>query len=480
MRNIKKLIILALILSTTFSCKKYLDKYRVSPTDFTETNTEQITQGVMLENQFFLKDDALRLAMLWMNQATGSDRQFVAFNDWNNVGNNQFNSPWGQVYTVIGEARIMEKLADEEGNQIARGVAKLYRAWAGGMAAALWGDVPFEQAGLFEEYPTPAYDSQDKVFNQVQALLDDAISDLQGVGVIYKDIYFGGDASKWVKVAHGLKARFYLFAGEYQKAKNEAQLGPQSADDDMIAPFKSYYASYGRWNPTFQFYWNRDGYMSAVESYGADLLMNGARNNAKTQEWARAYYNYEDQGWWNDADVNLNVMVEEWFGPGINGKFGGPMALLTYGEMLLIQAEAEARINGAAAALPIYNTYRQLLSTGYDTGNWQYLGLPYLYADYDMADFAPGGIENPDPAENLTADQAFMRELMEERYVYFIGSLVAFIDHSRTYNDQAVPKYVQLKSGYQGVPLRFIYPQSEIDANPNVPKPVPSVTDPLY
>jgi len=480
MKNIKIFTFGLLLLVLTGSCKKFVEGYEKDPNGLLETNTKQIMQGVMLEQQFFLKDDGMRLAMLWLNQATGSDRQFVAFNNWNNVGNNQLNSPWAEVYTVVGQARLMEGLADDIGNNQARGLAKLYRAWAGGMAAALWGDVPFSEAGLLDENPQPKYDAQADVFAQVQALLDDAITDLNDpVGDIYasKDFYYGGDPAKWVNVAHALKARFYLFAGDYANAESEAQQGIASPDDDMVAPYESYTGSYGKWNPTFQFYWNRDGYMSAENSYGANLLMGGLRDNAKTTELARAYYNYEDQGWWNDADINLNVMISAWFGDGINGKFGGPMKLLSYGEMLLIQAEAEARLNGVAAALPIYNQYRQLLAGAYDTGGWEQLGLPFLYADYDEADFQAGGMEN---ADNVSELQAFLRELMEERYVYFTGSLNAFVDHSRTANDADVPSYMELKSGFSGNPLRFIYPQSEIDANPNVPSPAPSVNDPIY
>ena len=482
MKNINKFIIILVLLATSISCKKFVEGYDKDPNGFLETNTKQIMQGVLLEQQFFLKDDGLRLAMIWLNQATGSDRQFVAFNNWNSVGNNQMNSPWGEVYTVIGEARLMEQLADDINNIQARGLAKLYRAWAGGMAAALWGDVPFSEAGLPEQYETPKYDPQADVFNQVQALLDDAINDLNNsVGVIYgdKDIYFGGNNQKWIKVAHGLKARFYLIMGDYQKAYDEAALGPASPDDDVIAPYESYIGPWGKWNPTFQFYWNRDGYLSAEGAYAAELLMSGARNDAKTQEYARAYYNYEDQQWWNDAAINLNVMIGAWFGvPEMNGKFGGPMSLLTYGEMLLIQTEAKARLDGnITQALNIYNTYRALLNTGYDTGNWQSIGLPYGYDPYMESDFEPGGSQNPD---NVSKYKAFLREVMEERYIYFIGSLLSYIDHSRTYNDPDILPYFELKTGFDGAPLRFIYPQSEIDANPNVPKPVPAVTDPLY
>ncbi len=483
MKKFKLFNILILILLLTGSCKKFVEGYEKDPNGLLDTNDKQLFQGVLLENQFFLKGEGLRMAMIWLNQATGSDRQMVAFNNWNSVGNNQFNGPWGQVYTVIGEAKLLEDKATEINNIKLRGVAKLMRAWAGGTAASLWGDVPFSEAGQPDVTKNPAYDSMDQVFNQVQTLLDEAITDLSDpVGNIYdtKDIYFGGDASKWIKLAHGLKARFYLHAGDYANAEAEAAQGPASPDDDMYAQFGNYYAPSGTWNPTFSFYINREDYLSAQDSYGADLLMNGTRNNAKTDESIRGYYNYEPGSWWGTSyDFDLNVMAAQW--TGADGKFGGKMELVTYGEMLLIQAEAEARTNGVAAALPYYNQYRTLLDNDNYTGHWgpDAFGVPApfnMYLPYDVADFQAGGIENQD---NIPEKEAFLRELFEERYVFFIGDYEAFVDFERSNNDADVPQYFNLKSGFSGKPLRFIYPQSEIDANSNFPGTAPAVTEPL-
>ncbi len=483
MKKLRIVNILILLLLLTGSCKKYVEGYEKDPNGLLETNIEQITQGILLEQQFALKDEGLRTAMIWLNQATGSQRQFLSFNNWNSVGNNQFDGPWGQLYTVISEARVMEDLADKAGNEKSRGLAKLLRAWAGGELAELWGDVPFSQAGLPDQFPDPKYDAQADVFAQVQSLLDEAIVDLNGAKIIYgdKDIFFSGDASKWIKVAHGLKARFYLAAGDYSNAKTEAAMGPSSTDDDMYAKFNSYVAPRGQWNPTFQFYWERDGYMSAENSYGVQITMNGGRDNAKTYEIIRAYYNYAPGSWWQSGyDYDLNVMIADWVGT--NGKFGGPMELVTYGEMLLIQAEAEARTNGVAAALPIYNQYRTLLDNDNYLGHWgpvlsSNLTPPYgFYLPYDLTDFQAGGIENQD---NVSELQAFLRELFEERYVFFIGDYQAFNDYARSFNDPDVPQYFQLKSGFNGQPLRFIYPQSEIDSNDNFPGEAPKVTVPL-
>jgi len=487
MKKLKFINILILLLVLTGSCKKYVEGYEKDPNGLLDTNDEQLMQGVLLENQFALKDDGLRIAMLWLNQATGSDRQLVSFNNWNSVANTQFNNPWSTLYTVIGQAKLLEQKAEDINNIKLRGLAKLYRAWAGGTAASLWGDVPFTEAGDYENFPAPKYDNQADVFDSVQTLLDDAIVDLNNAtGKLYggKDIYFGGTASNWITIAHGLKARFYLHAKDYANAKTEAAMGPSSAADDMYAQYESYRPAAGKWNPMFSFYWNRDLYISAQDAYGAAVTMGGGRDNAKTTDIIRGYYNYEPGGWWGTPyDFDLNIMIPGWIAAGCQGKFAGNMELVTYGEMLLIQAEAEARINGVAAALPKYNQYRGLLDNNNYSGNWGPAALgvnpPFgMYQAYDLADFQNGGIEN---ADNVTEKEAFLRELFEERYVFFIGDYESFVDFERSANDPDVPEYFTLKSGFSGKPLRFIYPQSEIDTNPNLSS-APAVTEalPMY
>jgi hypothetical protein len=79
-----------------------------------------------------------------------------------------------------------------------------------------------------------------------------------------------------------------------------------------------------------------------------------------------------------------------------------------------------------------------------------------------MADFAPGGIANPG---SLTAQQALLTEVLEERYITFIGQTEQFNDVRRTKNFLGIPAVTGSK-----LPQRFLYPQSEINTNPNTPK----------
>ncbi len=468
MKKINLVILIIILGLTSASCKKFVDGYDKDPNAISYTTPELMMQGVILQNQFFHKADGMRLSMMWMNQATGADRQYKILDDWNQATSEDFNGPWNEVYVVLGQAYLMSELADKNNNQLLRGLGKLYQAWAGGEAASLWGDVPFSQANN-KDIENPIFDSQQHVFDQIQQLLDDAIADLSsGNGIIYdsKDIWFKGNASKWIKIAHGLKARFYLHSKQYDLAQQEALQGPSSPNDDLMALFDSNNDQpYGMRNPTWQFMRARDGYMDASDTYAVGLFR--SRENNKTKEGGRKTYNY------GSNDLNYNAV-----GSDRVGKFFGNMKLLTYGEMLLIQTECILRDNTktVADALIPYNTYRALLETKYDTGGFG-SASNVRYTAYDPADFNNGGIENH--GSNAVSDpkKAFLREVFEERYLFFIGDYESFIDHARSYNDPMVPQYMEL-SDYDDEPLRFVYPEVEEDANDNFPGSV-SITTPL-
>ena len=97
-----------------------------------------------------------------------------------------------------------------------------------------------------------------------------------------------------------------------------------------------------------------------------------------------------------------------------------------------------------------------------------------LYDPYGPEDFAAGGMENPD---GLSADDALLREILEERYVTFFGQTEGFNDTRRTQKDTGVRVRVQPNTGSE-LPQRFLYPQTEIDRNANVPSPIPGLFQP--
>ncbi|MCZ8227973.1 SusD/RagB family nutrient-binding outer membrane lipoprotein [Flavobacterium sp.] len=475
MKNIFiKSISLCFIGATLFSCTDYVSDYNVDPDSITDSDAKNLFQGILLADQFFQTSSNTRDVMIWLNQANGENRQYVALNDWNLSTASAFDDSWNNAYVnCITNAKITSLKAEKELNPRLAGAAQVIEAHAMGAVTALWGDAPYSELDITGNNLTPKYDSQIAIYSSLQSLLDKAITNLKattGKGIPSdKDLYYAGSAAKWIKLAYSLKARYYLHVKDYTKAKTNALLGMSSASDDLIAKFGN--SSGQNFNPFYDFLvYQRDDYMSG-DSYGARLLDPSTtlyRGNSKTDEHARFAFCYNQEYF---SPYSLNIYGGDY--GGTNGKFGSDSGLpmVTYGEMLLIIAEVDAR-SSFATGLSSYNTYRALLNTGYSIGisNSGYESETFKYAPYDAADFAAGGIENNTGAA-LSDQNALLREIFQERYIYFMGSFESYNDFGRSNNTAQI----QLKAGKAGTPQRFLYPQVEINANPNTPSPIPSI-----
>lgn len=477
MKNILiKTFCLSFLLYAFYGCTSFVEDANVDPDLLTDVDSKNLFQGALLANQFFQNSSTVRDVMLWLNQANGENRQYVALNNWNNATASEFDDSWNTAYVnCITQAKLTQNKATIETNPNLKGAAQVIEAHCMGTVTALWGDAPYSKLDVSGNNLTPEYDSQAAIYDSLQVLLTDAITNLSstiGLGIPDdKDIYYEGDTDKWIKLAYSLKARFYLHTKNYPLARTNALLGMNNANDDFKAIFGN--ASYQNFNPYYSFLvYDRDDYMSG-DGYAYDILDSSSplyRGNAKTDESARFAFNFIDWSGYFLFEKMLNADGGDW-GDGTNGKFGSdsPMPMVTYGEMLLIIAEVDARIS-FSAGLTSYNTYRDLLNTGYSIGidNTGYDGNTFSYLQYDASDFIAGGIENPDSISN---QDALLREIFQERYLYFMGSYEAYNDFGRSNNKAEI----QLKSGYSNTPQRFIYPQVEINSNPNTPSPVPSI-----
>ena len=72
---------------------------------------------------------------------------------------------------------MLQRQALATGDSAYAGVAKVLEAWYVGLAADVWGDVPYSQA-VDSTVPTPALDPQEQVYAALQTKLDEAIASM--------------------------------------------------------------------------------------------------------------------------------------------------------------------------------------------------------------------------------------------------------------------------------------------------------------
>ena len=370
---------------------------------------------------------------------------------------------WSRFYVgVVPNARyIRERLPND---RLMQGIAKVLEASAMGTAASLFGDVPYSE--IASDVSDPVFDGQISVLQAVDALLDDAIGDLGAASTrsLDEDIYFEGDADKWLEAAYTLKARYLLIRKDYLGALAAAQNGISSATGNMMhIPRGDASVTEGDKN----LFWeilagSRTGDIGNRGSYMMQLLDGTSgvyRGNAKTDETARfGYYSIDE------SSSTGNTGIIEQF---------EPQNIVTYQENQLTIAECVARTGTFAAALGHLNDYRAWLDGGGQL-NANFVGLPYNYDPYDAADFAAGGMEN---ADNIADADALLREIIEERYISGFGSWMPFDDARRlrvtnANIDVAFPFNIGTATAH---PERMPYSFDELNTNSNAPADDPGI-----
>ncbi|MFP4293966.1 MAG: SusD/RagB family nutrient-binding outer membrane lipoprotein [Cyclobacteriaceae bacterium] len=462
----------------SFACESVVEGLNDDPNNPTDAPAELIFTGMQLANVTTHEGLTARLAAMWSGQMKGVDRQWGDFQAYN-VGGSNFDNMWNNVFygTLRNSMLVLEKV-EPQGLRVFAGIVKVTQAHCIGNATALWGDIPFSQAAQIEEFEAPAFDPQLDIYSNLQLLLDEAIADLQAnVGVPSVDIFYNGNPSQWIEAAYTLKARYYMDTKQYD-------LAAEAAANGISTPANSMYMPHGTTNDVdYNLYWDflgpsRGGDIAAQDDNGPAYLVNllnpeseSYRGHAKTDESARFRYYYllADEAINTPDRIEPNTLSLV-LGDALNGYFAqdASFPLITYQENILTLAETAVRNGNFAEGLAHLNEYRAFLNTGGYIDPTYQEAFTLAYEPFEATDFESGGIENPD---GLSASDALLREIIEERYVSFYGQTLAWNDERRT-RGTAVGIPITPNIGNQ-LPWRFVYSQNEINGNPNVPSPVP-------
>ncbi|RZM23928.1 MAG: SusD/RagB family nutrient-binding outer membrane lipoprotein [Pedobacter sp.] len=465
----KKLYSLAIVLLclSTISCKKLVDNINNDPNNPQDAEAVTMLTSVEVSNIVIQEGELARQSGIWNGYFTGEQFQYQSINQYLMIAQN-FNEPWALIYaTGLKNTRIMKNKAYATNNLRLVGVAQVLEANMVGTATALWGDVPFSQASN-DAFPNPVFEPQTKVYASIQSLLDSAVINLNSTAFTAftaQDIHFAGNMPKWIQTAYSLKARYLMHVKSYAAALNAAGSGINSAANNFLAPHLA--TSKGTYNLYYQFMsQDRPGFMDAKGAYAPSLLNPASaiyRGNTKTIERARYGYLYS-------SATNPNYTTTGFFYLSV------PFPMMSYAENLLNLAECDARVNGVNSGLTRLNTYRAYMNGGGNIGTTFLTTGNFRYDPYVLADFVAGGIENNQNV-TLATDRALLREIMEERYVNFIGQIEGFNDARRIAKEIDIRIPVPPNAG-TALPQRMLYPQTEVDLNRSTPTPIPGLFAP--
>ena len=460
---IHKLFASLLAVTLLSSCNELFNEANIqsNPNAVTDVDIATLISGTLVGVTMLHEDTDVRIAAIWAGQLNGLSRQHQGYAEY--IVSAQ-NFSWNPLYPAASQARLIQTKADVVADKWTKGVGQVLEALLITKATTLYGDVPYSQAFDDVKYPTPVFDKQADVYTALQTTLDNAIQNLSapsGLAFSSQDFIYKGDVTKWKAAASTLKARLYLHVGDYAKAVASATSGISSTAGDALAPHGT---SQGiDYNQNYDFFRvNRPGDTGFDGAYLPVLMQSRIKSaNTKTDETA-LYNHYFKVGVIGTGTLDPNV---------VDGAFtaNSPHPIITYYENQLILAEAQARLGDPAKALAALNTVRAGLASG--TINGKTLSTTGLkYDAYTLDDFGVAGLANPTKA--TTVQLAMLYEIVVQRYIFLLMQYEGFNDVRRM--EKATPVVQLTIPLYSGAkkPERFIYPQSEVNTNPNVPKPL--------
>jgi hypothetical protein len=148
-------------------------------------------------------------------QHTQKDGWVGAHNEYDWGGNQS----WAGWYSILRDNQYVHDRSVELGYELHQGITLVMKSMIFGIITDLWGDAPYSAAlkgaAGGSENTFPVYDSQEAIYTGILADLEKANALLSKPANEYTgttgsaDIYYGGNPTKWRKLANSLALRYY-------------------------------------------------------------------------------------------------------------------------------------------------------------------------------------------------------------------------------------------------------------------------------
>ena len=192
--------------------------------------------------------------------------------------NGRYGVYYSQILPNLFEIRRqISTLPEKDQYQKMQEVTYIIQALHGIKVTDMNGSIPYKDAiqGRYETNYSPAYDTQESLFNTWLSELDNAISVLSNSSLSDQltygnsDIFYGGDWTKWVKLANTLKLRIAARLQNQDAAK--AQEIFRQVMQDATGPIDNDDAQLKYTNPNFSPFGNDINYRST--RYGSTSII---------------------------------------------------------------------------------------------------------------------------------------------------------------------------------------------------------------
>lgn len=332
-------------------------------------------------------------------------------------------------------------------NQIA--IARILKAYYYQSITDRWGDIPYTSALQGDKNFSPAFDSQQAIYNDLFKELKEAQAQFDGGKAVVGDIILNGNAAKWKKFANSLRAIAALRLSKIDAAKGKAEFAAAIADGVITSnsdnvTFK-YLADANYEHPLYNNYITGNRKDFAVSSTFVNYLtkLQDPRLPAMADKNINGEYRGVPYGvfpvTWKAQDVSLAATSMRQQNSAVN--------VTTYAQVLLAQAEAVKLgwITGDAKNL-------------YEAGIKASMEQWGVYTDAAHKAYIAG-------ADVAYSDAKAIELISSQRWIaLFYQGVEAWAEWRRTGFPVLAPAAKPLNGG-TAIPRRMAYPPTEATLN---------------
>ncbi|MBN7817266.1 SusD/RagB family nutrient-binding outer membrane lipoprotein [Algoriphagus pacificus] len=512
MKNILRIALLFTVLSFS-ACETFLGD-NVNPNNATSATPQLVMPNALVRTASLLRSYNSNAG--WI---IGYTVNAGGYGGWGsivtyNYTTGSYATTWESTYDdLINYQYIEDQTAEDPSLAYFNGVAKVMKAYDFHMLVDVFGNVPYTEGLKGSDNVTPAYDSQEAIYQDLVEQLDLAIASFTTADLAQPlgsaDVMFGGDVTRWAKFANTLKLRLLMRMSSGSSTSSYAMTKFGSFDtsvgflteDAIVNP--GYLATAGKQNPYWETYHtNASGSLSgggrqAIPSDFVYAFYNGTKisDEGRGSATYRAYPTGTPKGVLGNLVDNPAALSNQtaWYvgtGTGANAstsigllkgrKAGVPMMLAA--ESYLLQAEAymkgylsgddmAAFENGVIASFKyLYKGENNQVEAGMDpAGDFE------LYKEENADNYLVNYSLADTDAKKLEA-------IITQKYIAlnFIHGQEAWAEFRRTgypaivegSNDpnETFASILSSSPRPDELPVRFLYPDTEFQLNPeNVP-----------
>ncbi|TRX62532.1 SusD/RagB family nutrient-binding outer membrane lipoprotein [Fulvivirga sp. M361] len=466
-------VLLLFFLLITASCDDNFLDVNEDPNRPTDVPVSVLLPAVEARLAFVYGGLHARIPAHFVHYYSGHRNQHLRYDQWD-IQLPDNNRIWTELYAgVLQDILEMETKAIEEESFTYVGIGKVLKALTYAMLTDSFGDIPFSQALQVIDNITPAYDTQESIYPQLIAMLDEAIVDLgrnssQSPGT--DDFIYRGDTDLWIRFANSLKLRLL---NRTSKRTPDAAIAFLNTNPPLISENSqnaevSFFATATQENPMYQLD-NLSGFQD--NSLSAQFLQRlEGLNDPRIPFFFEPVTNNDAIG----IAGKVSGLDDDDSGRSKYSRIGAafaaadaPVPFITAAGVLFTIAEVQLRANNAGAAETAYNS---AVRADFQRLNTTTAGKPEvnLLTSTDrgsiIGEISAAAIESYLVQTSVAFDGTLAR-IIEQKYISnFVNPAEGWFDWRRTgFPDDFITPTTNLTIGVR--PRRLPHPESEINFN---------------